>query len=182
MGQSHPHGSIFSPKPCTACQCNNGHLNCTTKDPAKGTFKIRKPSRLVSKNGHFYLEDCPQLDCPLEEQTRDGEKCCQTCRGDFCSRGHDCHSELAVCVNGLLNYTCHCREGFKGNGTTCEGILKTLFSSLPHAMYPKLYSKYLWLISFFKLFRPKWMWAIGRPRWPLLHSSQLNLCQYLRIL
>ena len=102
VGQSHPHGSIFNPKPCTECQCNNGHLNCSIKDPVK---------------------DCPKLDCPLEEQTRDGEKCCQSCRADFCSRGHDCHPELAVCVNGLLNYTCHCREGFKGNGTTCEGIL-----------------------------------------------------------
>ena len=52
VGQSHPHGSIFSPKPCTECQCNNGHLNCTTQDPAKGNFNhcAWKPRK---KSHHF---------------------------------------------------------------------------------------------------------------------------------
>ena len=40
---------------------------------------------------------------------------------DFCSRGgHNCHPE-ATCRNGLYNYTCHCHEGFTGNGFHCEG-------------------------------------------------------------
>ena len=53
VGQSHPHGSIFSPKPCTECQCNNGHLNCTTQDPAKGNFNhcAWKPC----KKSHYFV-------------------------------------------------------------------------------------------------------------------------------
>ena len=46
--------------------------------------------------------------------------------GDHCSLGHDCHGD-AKCVNGLFSYTCHCNEGFIGDGrNSCQGkmILK----------------------------------------------------------
>ena len=99
-GAVHPHGSHFSPKRCVDCECDNGHINCTRRDP---------------------ITTCPKLSCPESEQVLQEGQCCKTCKADFCSRGHDCHPELAVCVNGLQNYTCHCKAGFKGDGKHCEG-------------------------------------------------------------
>ena len=98
---SYSHGDIFSPKKCITCQCLDGHINCSRQNPQ---------------------QDCPALNCPLNEQVLEEGQCCPTCRLDFCSRGHDCHPALAICVNGLQNYTCHCKEGFKGNGKQCEGM------------------------------------------------------------
>lgn len=46
--------------------------------------------------------------------------------GDHCGLGNDCHGD-AKCVNGLFSYTCHCNEGFIGDGrNSCQGkmILK----------------------------------------------------------
>ena len=61
--------------------------------------------------------------CPPQNQILAEGQCCKTCQADFCSRGpRDCHPELAVCVNGLQNYTCHCKQGFKGDGKYCEGM------------------------------------------------------------
>lgn len=102
-GQTQPHGAHFSPYPCVECHCDNGHTNCTRKDPS--IF-------------------CPKLNCPESQQIQGEGQCCKSCQADFCSRGHDCHPELAVCVNGLQNYTCHCKEGFKGDGRKyCEGMI-----------------------------------------------------------
>ena len=102
FGKPYSHGAIFKPKKCVTCQCLDGHVNCSRKDP---------------------IQDCPVLDCPVQDQVLEEGQCCPTCKLDFCSRGHDCHPELANCVNGLQNYTCHCKHGFKGNGTHCEGKL-----------------------------------------------------------
>ena len=72
------------------------------------------------------LMDCIFLfyfSCPPQNQILAEGQCCKTCQADFCSRGpRDCHPELAVCVNGLQNYTCHCKQGFKGDGKYCEGM------------------------------------------------------------
>lgn len=101
-GQIHPHGARFSPKACVQCHCDNGHINCTRQDP---------------------IRNCPKLSCPPQNQILAEGQCCKTCQADFCSRGpRDCHPELAVCVNGLQNYTCHCKQGFKGDGKYCEDI------------------------------------------------------------
>lgn len=40
---------------------------------------------------------------------------------DFCSLGHDCHSN-ATCKNLKVNFTCTCNEGFWGDGRVCEDI------------------------------------------------------------
>ena len=40
---------------------------------------------------------------------------------DECSRNTDnCH-ENADCLNNPGSYTCHCKPGFTGNGTSCSG-------------------------------------------------------------
>ena len=66
--------------------------------------------------------------CPPQNQVLVEGQCCKTCQADFCSRGpRDCHPELAVCVNGLQNYTCHCKQGFKGDGKYCEGMVTKLW-------------------------------------------------------
>ena len=42
---------------------------------------------------------------------------------DECALGnHSCHSQ-ATCINTIGSYTCHCDEGFTGNGTICRGIV-----------------------------------------------------------
>merc|ERR1719348_252954 len=34
---------------------------------------------------------------------------------------HDCH-KWARCTNGIFNYSCHCNQGFQGNGTHCDDV------------------------------------------------------------
>ena len=127
FGKPYSHGAIFKPKKCVTCQCLDGHVNCSRKDP---------------------IQDCPVLDCPVQDQVLEEGQCCPTCKLDFCSRGHDCHPELANCVNGLQNYTCHCKQGFKGNGTHCEGMLSNHSVEIteiysPHTFLSKILQRHI---------------------------------------
>ena len=42
------------------------------------------------------------------------------CQGE--NGGNDCDYH-ATCTNGPGNYTCKCKEGFEGDGKSCEGSL-----------------------------------------------------------
>ena len=45
-----------------------------------------------------------------------------------CQEGtHTCHQN-AVCVNTNSSYSCSCKEGYTGNGTTCYGLYNTFNS------------------------------------------------------
>jgi len=95
------HGEVFVPKRCHSCECNDGHVQCSRIDQEK---------------------DCPKLSCPSNQRIVEEGKCCPICREyDFCSRGHNCHPR-ADCKNGIFNYSCHCNQGFQGNGTHCDDI------------------------------------------------------------
>ena len=37
------------------------------------------------------------------------------------NKTHDCDAD-ARCNNTIGSYTCHCNEGYYGNGTNCNGI------------------------------------------------------------
>jgi len=105
------HGEVFVPKRCHSCECNDGHVECSRVDPEK---------------------DCPELSCPSNQRIVEEGKCCPICREfDFCSRGHDCHPR-AECKNGIFNYSCHCNQGFQGNGTHCDDIDECKSVGGPH--------------------------------------------------
>ena len=36
------------------------------------------------------------------------------------SNAHNCH-QLGICTNNFGSFSCHCRRGYTGNGTWCEG-------------------------------------------------------------
>ena len=46
---------------------------------------------------------------------------------DECNEGtHNCSSN-ARCVNEPKSFSCHCDQGFSGNGIVCQGINKASF-------------------------------------------------------
>ena len=47
-----------------------------------------------------------------------------------CSTAYTCDSN-ADCVNTVGSYTCHCRNGFTGNGQSCTGNFMILMTSKP---------------------------------------------------
>jgi len=94
------HGETFVAARCYVCKCWAGSVTCQQESE----------------------ESCPRLECPVEEQIRQDGHCCPICREyDFCSHGHDCH-KWARCTNGIFNYSCHCNQGFQGNGTHCDDV------------------------------------------------------------
>jgi len=95
------HGETFVPRRCTLCQCRDGSVECDTMVPEL---------------------DCPKLDCDQADQITEEGSCCPVCREfDFCSGPHGCHED-ASCRNGIFNYTCHCNQGFQGNGSHCDDV------------------------------------------------------------
>ena len=54
------HGTSHRPRRCVECHCDNGRLNCTRQDP---------------------INDCPKLNCPLEDQIHEEGECCKVCKG-----------------------------------------------------------------------------------------------------
>ncbi|XP_066903071.1 protein kinase C-binding protein NELL1 isoform X3 [Halyomorpha halys] len=100
-GTLYEDGEVVSLKQCVECECRDGSMHCTRIDP--DTM-------------------CPPLDCPVHKQFSAPDECCKFCPGvDYCSQGHDCHSN-ASCLNLETSYACHCNAGFTGNGHQCIDI------------------------------------------------------------
>lgn len=46
---------------------------------------------------------------------------------DECTENlHNCHPN-ATCVNDIHPFTCHCKQGFSGDGVQCQGITSFAF-------------------------------------------------------
>ncbi|XP_076060602.1 protein kinase C-binding protein NELL1-like isoform X1 [Oratosquilla oratoria] len=100
-GVVYDHGETVSPRQCVDCECRDGKMQCRRVDPALA---------------------CPPLPCPEEEQFSVPDQCCKFCPGvDYCAHGHDCHAN-ATCINLQATYTCHCNQGFTGDGRTCTDL------------------------------------------------------------
>jgi len=92
------HGQKFVPGHCQECLCHNGHLTCSREDPTQ----------------------CPRLTCPAHQQVREEGQCCKVCKENFCGQ-KSCHAD-AECGSGLFNYTCQCKNGFRGDGFDCQDV------------------------------------------------------------
>ena len=134
------HGSSHRPRRCVECNCDNGRISCTRQDPIHDCPKLNCP---IEDQIHEEGECCKVCKGMLVNWWLPGRKASYIfaertwwvtllffCLADFCSRGgHNCHPE-ATCRNGLYNYTCHCHQGFTGNGFHCEGKKCSLMQSL----------------------------------------------------
>lgn len=53
---------------------------------------------------------------------------------DYCAKGHVCHAN-ASCLNLQTTYTCHCDQGFEGDGRICTGMIIKIITSFCFLYY-----------------------------------------------
>ncbi|CAH1121478.1 unnamed protein product [Ceutorhynchus assimilis] len=88
------HDEIVTVEKCKDCTCVDGSMECKVYDP----------------------NDCPHLNCAVDQQIRVSGSCCPICKGvDYCAKGQFCHSN-ATCRNLQTTYACQCDQGFRGDG------------------------------------------------------------------
>jgi fibulin 1/2 len=79
----------------------------------RGTHKC-KPTQICKNRNGFYTCECPpghHMD-PVTERCEDIDEC----------KYYRACSINAECINTIGSYKCHCKEGFRGQGTFCEDI------------------------------------------------------------
>ena len=89
---------------------------------------------------------------------------------DECSADSNPCDENADCTNSDGSYTCNCKQGFKGNGTVCEGKLYHSFIYKSDCNgHNTTYAFFLFPFSFYKI-------SVSVLRIPVQVIADLRLC------
>ena len=109
----------MDPNPCdenASCTNNNGSYDCTCKQGFTGDGKTCQGKPFVSKRLSRHVSI-------FASSHNDRHKYCfyLTLDIDECSADPNLCDQNAACTNSDGSYNCTCKQGFIGNGATCNG-------------------------------------------------------------
>ncbi|CAB3986665.1 fibrillin-2-like isoform X48, partial [Paramuricea clavata] len=100
------------------CQCKQGYTGDgrTCNDINECDDVGREMEEVARQNIDEYINECDDVGREMEEVARQNIDECAS------SQNNDCHDVNGLCVNNDGGYTCQCKQGYTGDGRTCNDV------------------------------------------------------------